>query len=61
VDIRIGSETTFAVEYLKTDMRVENVSKLLGHKSIEVTQRHYNPWVTKRQDRLKRNRNAPGP
>ena len=33
---------TFAVEYLKTGMSIESVSKLLGHKSIEVTQRHYN-------------------
>ena len=28
------------------------VSKLLGHESIETTERHYAKWVKGRQDRL---------
>ena len=28
------------------------VSKLLGHASIKVTERHYAPWVKARQDLL---------
>jgi len=28
------------------------VSKLLGHSSIKVTERHYSPWVKARQDQL---------
>jgi hypothetical protein len=28
------------------------VSKLLGHSSIKITERHYAPWVKARQDQL---------
>jgi integrase len=31
---------------------IEIVSKLLGHSSIKVTDRHYSPWVKARQDQL---------
>jgi integrase len=31
---------------------MEIVSKLLGHSSIKVTERHYSPWVKARQDQL---------
>lgn len=43
---------TFAVEYLLAGMSLEEVSRLLGHASVIVTQRHYAPWVAQRQQRL---------
>jgi integrase/recombinase XerD len=43
---------TFAVELLIKGVPLEDVSKLLGHKSILVTERHYAKWVKGRQDRL---------
>jgi hypothetical protein len=36
----------FAIE------RGANVSRLLGHTSIKITEKHYNPWVKSRQDAL---------
>lgn len=36
---------TFAVELLTKGVPLENVSVLLGHSSIKVTERHYRPWV----------------
>ena len=35
---------TFAVEYLLAGMPLEEVSRLLGHASVLVTQKHYAPW-----------------
>jgi integrase/recombinase XerD len=43
---------TFAVESLVAGMRVEEVSMLLGHKSVKVTEKHYLPWVRARQTTL---------
>lgn len=43
---------TFAVELLIRGVSLEDVSKLLGHKSITTTERHYAKWVKGRQDRL---------
>jgi integrase/recombinase XerD len=43
---------TFSVELLNTGVPIERVSTLLGHESIRVTERSYNPWVKSRQDRL---------
>ncbi|MGH9378565.1 MAG: tyrosine-type recombinase/integrase [Terriglobia bacterium] len=43
---------TAAVEWLKAGVPLEEVSRLLGHASIKTTERHYNPWVSSRQDRL---------
>jgi integrase len=43
---------TFAVEYLLAGMPLEEVSRLLGHSSVLVTQKHYAPWVLQRQQRL---------
>jgi integrase/recombinase XerD len=45
---------TFAVRMLEAGLSIENVSTLLGHASIKVTQRHYSPWVKTRQDALDR-------
>ena len=43
---------TFAVSLLLKGVSLESVSKLLGHTSIKVTERHYAPWVKARQDML---------
>jgi integrase/recombinase XerD len=43
---------TFAVALLTRGVSLESVSKLLGHQSIRITQRHYAPWVKSRQDAL---------
>jgi integrase len=43
---------TFAVSLLLKGVSLESVSKLLGHSSIKVTERHYAPWVKARQDQL---------
>jgi integrase/recombinase XerD len=41
---------TFAVELLKAGTPIERVSILLGHASVRVTERHYNPWNRARQE-----------
>jgi DDE family transposase/integrase-like protein len=46
---------TFAVELLLTGTSIEEVAVLLGHSNIKVTQKHYNPWVLKRQKLLEAN------
>ncbi len=43
---------TFAVDLLEKGVRLEDVSRLLGHKSVTTTERHYAKWVKGRQDRL---------
>jgi integrase/recombinase XerD len=43
---------TFACEMLIAGMPLETVSKLLGHRSIAVTERHYAAWVPERQTKL---------
>lgn len=43
---------TFAVNLLNSGVALEDVSRLLGHRSISVTEHHYAPWVKSRQDRL---------
>jgi integrase len=43
---------TFAVEYLLAGMPLEEVSRLLGHSSVLITQKHYAPWVLERQQKL---------
>ena len=43
---------TFAIESLVAGMRIEEVSILLGHRSIRVTEKHYLPWVRARQTTL---------
>ena len=46
---------TFAVELPLTGTSIEEVAVLLGHANIKVTQKHYNPWVLKRQKLLESN------
>ena len=36
---------TFAVELLLARVPLADVSVLLGHQSIKVTEKHYSPWV----------------
>ena len=36
----------------QTNDRMEQVSALLGHQSLRVTERHYAPWVRARQEQL---------
>ena len=43
---------TFAVGLFLAGVPVEQVSKLLGHKSIRVTEKHYSPWVMVCQEQL---------
>ena len=43
---------TFAVELLLARVPLADVSILLGHQSIKVTERHYSPWVLARQEQL---------
>jgi site-specific recombinase XerD len=43
---------TFAVGLLERGIPLETVSILLGHKNIQVTQKHYAPWVKSRQEHL---------
>jgi integrase/recombinase XerD len=43
---------TFAVDLLQKGVPLEHVSKLLGHKSVTTTERHYAKWVKGRQELL---------
>ncbi|HEY6252158.1 MAG TPA: tyrosine-type recombinase/integrase [Candidatus Angelobacter sp.] len=43
---------TFAVELLLAGVPIDQVSMLLGHRSIKMTEKHYLPWVKARQDQL---------
>jgi integrase len=43
---------TFATELLLVGVPLERVSILLGHQSVQVTERHYAPWVKARQEQL---------
>jgi integrase/recombinase XerD len=43
---------TFAVDLLQKGVPLEHVSKLLGHKSVTTTERHYAKWVKGRQSLL---------
>lgn len=43
---------TFAVELLLAGVPIEQVSMLLGHSSVAITQKHYSPWVKARQVQL---------
>jgi integrase len=43
---------TFAFSLLLKGVSIEIASKLLGHSSIKVTERHYSPSAKARQDQL---------
>jgi integrase/recombinase XerD len=41
---------TFSVELLQAGVPIERVSRLLGHQSVRVTEKHYNAWTRSRQE-----------
>jgi integrase/recombinase XerD len=43
---------TFAVELLLAGVAIDQVSVLLGHSSVKVTEKSYAPWVKARQEQL---------
>jgi integrase len=43
---------TFAVELLLAGVPIDQVSLLLGHSSVKITERHYAPFCKARQDQL---------
>ena len=43
---------TFAVRNLESGMSLDDLSALLGHSSVKITEKYYAPWVTGRQRRL---------
>src|SRR5579864_6479453 len=43
---------TFAVELLLAGVPLDQVSLLLGHSSIKITEKHYAPFVKARQQQL---------
>lgn len=45
---------TFAVEMLLAGVPIDQVSILLGHSSVRITEKHYSPWVRARQDQLEK-------
>ena len=45
---------TFAVEMLLSGVPIDQVSILLGHASVRITEKHYSPWVRARQDQLEK-------
>ena len=45
---------TFAVELLLAGVAMQDVSVLLGHSSVQTTERYYAPWNKSRRDRLVR-------
>jgi len=43
---------TFSVELLLAEVPIEQISILLGHSDIRITQKYYSPWVRDRQKQL---------
>jgi integrase len=43
---------TFAVELLLSGVPIDQVSLLLGHSSVKVTEKHYAPFVKACQEQL---------
>jgi integrase len=52
---------TFAVELLLAGVPIDQVSILLGHSSVRITEKHYSPWVRARQDQLEKSVQAAWP
>jgi len=45
---------TFAVAQLLNGTSMQDLSKMLSHKSIKITEKYYSPWVLERQAALER-------
>ena len=45
---------TFAVRLLVAGVDIGDVSKLLGHSSVAITEKYYAPWLPSRKRRLER-------
>ena len=45
---------TFAVRKLLSGLQLDDVSRLLGHSSVKVTETYYAKWITARKSRLER-------
>jgi integrase len=43
---------TFAIEHLLAGTSMQDLSRMLSHKSVRVTERYYAPWVPERQVQL---------
>jgi integrase/recombinase XerD len=43
---------TFAVQLLLAGVPLDQVSMLLGHSSVRITEKHYAPWVRARQQQM---------
>jgi len=43
---------TFAVAQLLNGTSMQDLSKMLSHKSIKITEKYYSPWVPERQAAL---------
>jgi integrase/recombinase XerD len=43
---------TFSAEFLAMGKSIQDLSKLLGHDSVNTTIKHYNKWIQAAQDRL---------
>ncbi|OLD22351.1 MAG: hypothetical protein AUJ01_00505 [Acidobacteria bacterium 13_1_40CM_3_65_5] len=50
--IRHRFRDTFAVELIPSRSALDQVSILLGHSSVKITEKHDAPWVKPRQERL---------
>ncbi len=49
---------TFATTLLAKGIPIEDVSALLGHKSVRITEAYYSHWIRARRERLLRNESA---
>ena len=45
---------TFAVNQLLSGTSMQDLSKMLSHKSVRITEKYYSPWVPERQADLER-------
>lgn len=52
ITLALKDGTRLDIPLLEGGASIETVSVLLGHTSIRVTEKHYNPWVKTRQDAL---------
>ncbi len=43
---------TFAVHHLLAGTLMQDLSLMLGHQSVRITESYYAPWVPERQEQL---------